>query len=248
MAKTGKRRRAKSGPGDPGKSFGHGTNPLPPEDSERRCVATSKGSGKRCQNWAIRGGTVCRFHGGASGHVKRAAERRLQEADARATMESEVEREMITLGLPRDVEPAIAIMEELHRCAGHVAWLGTIVAQIDQDSITRGVSKIVRNPDGTQRTEVDAGVNIWVKIYQDERDRLARVAKIAIEAGIAERAVRVAEMQAEMMAGAIRRILERLGVADDPDAPVIVREELTRLGSSETVNGSATLVSSGGKH
>lgn len=43
------------------------------------CHATSKHSGKPCTKPAIPGGKVCRYHGGASGHVKRAAALRLQE-------------------------------------------------------------------------------------------------------------------------------------------------------------------------
>src|ERR671933_172565 len=32
-----------------------------------RCTATSKRSGTRCRNWAVRGRSVCRMHGGAPG-------------------------------------------------------------------------------------------------------------------------------------------------------------------------------------
>ena len=42
----------------------------------RRCVATKR-TGERCRNWAIRGATVCRYHGGSTRHIKRAAAQRL---------------------------------------------------------------------------------------------------------------------------------------------------------------------------
>ena len=32
-----------------------------------RCTATSKRSGTQCRNWAVRGRSVCRMHGGAPG-------------------------------------------------------------------------------------------------------------------------------------------------------------------------------------
>ncbi|MCT7365936.1 hypothetical protein [Mycolicibacterium llatzerense] len=46
---------------------------------ERRCVAHKK-NGDRCRKFAIEGATVCRVHGGASGHVRRAAKARLDNA------------------------------------------------------------------------------------------------------------------------------------------------------------------------
>lgn len=50
-----------------------------PEVQERRCVA-HKSNGDRCLKAAIKGATVCRTHGGATRHVKRAARARLENA------------------------------------------------------------------------------------------------------------------------------------------------------------------------
>lgn len=43
-----------------------------------KCTAKSKRSGKRCTQYAIAGGTVCRFHGGSAPQVKRKAAERLE--------------------------------------------------------------------------------------------------------------------------------------------------------------------------
>lgn len=51
-----------------------------------RCVAHKK-SGEQCRRLAIKGATVCRVHGGASGHVKRAARARLENAADRMAKE-----------------------------------------------------------------------------------------------------------------------------------------------------------------
>lgn len=50
-----------------------------PEVQANRCVAHKK-TGERCKNAAILGATVCRFHGGAAPHVKRAARARIENA------------------------------------------------------------------------------------------------------------------------------------------------------------------------
>ena len=41
-----------------------------------RCRANAQQAGRPCANWAIRGGFVCRMHGGAAPQVRAAAERR----------------------------------------------------------------------------------------------------------------------------------------------------------------------------
>ncbi len=45
-----------------------------------QCNATSKQSKARCRNGSIPGGSVCRFHGGATPVVKAKAELRIKEA------------------------------------------------------------------------------------------------------------------------------------------------------------------------
>jgi hypothetical protein len=49
-----------------------------------RCKATSKQSGKPCGRYAIPGGTVCYWHGGAAPQVKQAAMARLEAFQDRA--------------------------------------------------------------------------------------------------------------------------------------------------------------------
>lgn len=46
------------------------------EPQRRKCSAHNKQTGDPCGNWAIKGGTVCRYHGGSAPQVKAAAARR----------------------------------------------------------------------------------------------------------------------------------------------------------------------------
>src|SRR5690348_9689206 len=48
------------------------------KNPERRCTAKSQRTGERCKAAAIKGGTVCRVHGGAAKQVQKAAKERLQ--------------------------------------------------------------------------------------------------------------------------------------------------------------------------
>src|SRR6266704_1675227 len=55
----------------------------PNMDPSKRCVATVKSTGERCQRARVPGATVCSTHGGSIGRVKDAARRRLEEQNAR---------------------------------------------------------------------------------------------------------------------------------------------------------------------
>lgn len=163
----------------------------------------------------------CKLHGGSTpNHV--AAAQREQAADA-----------VQTLGLPRDVEPHEALLEEVHRAAGHVAWLAGVVAELEKQQVVHGITRTVQMPDGTRSVEARAALNVWVKLYQEERDRLTRVAKVAIDAGVAERQVRLAERQAQQLAEVIRAVLTDLGHdLEDPDVRKVVRLRLIEGGKA----------------
>lgn len=53
---------------------------VPALDNPRRCHATNKQTGERCGNWSIRGGTICKYHGGSAPQVKAKAQQRLEAA------------------------------------------------------------------------------------------------------------------------------------------------------------------------
>lgn len=151
---------------------------------------------------------TCKRHGGATRNARTHA----------ATIEAE--RQVATLGLPRDIDPHQALLEEVQRTAGHVAWLGQLVAQLEQDDL-----KQYQRKDGLL-WEAPA---VWVRLYQEERHHLVVAAKAAIAGGVAERQVRIAEQQATLFAQAITGILKELGVYDHPQAPDVVRRHLTLL-------------------
>jgi hypothetical protein len=114
-------------------------------------------------------------------------------------------------GLPREVEPHEALLEEVWRTAGHVEWLGGVIGELEPKQLVHGITKTVQFRDGTRTVEARAAINLWVKLYQEERDRLVRAAKAAIDAGVAERQVRLAEEQAQQLARVIMAVLSDLG-------------------------------------
>ncbi len=66
---------------------------------------------------------------------------------------------------------------------------------------------------------------LYEELYGEWVDRAAKHAKLALDAGIADRQVRVAEQQGQLMAVALRTILDGLGLtkAQQDRAPQLVR-------------------------
>lgn len=210
----------------------------------RYCGARKKqgpGTCRRPAGWGTPYKTGrCKLHGGATRtHRQKAAREAAAEAVA-------------TYGLPRELDPHEALLEEVYRTAGHVAWLGQVVAGLEREQLVEGVTKQSRTvplpgregsdrPDGdegkqadvnagSERTEIATAISVWVRLYQQERDRLVRVAKAALDAGVAERQVQIAEQQATLFAAAIRAIVIDLGIdpASKP-ARAAFRKHLTLI-------------------
>lgn len=168
----------------------------------------------------------CKFHGGASpNHMIAVYKRRAREAVA-------------TFGLPREVDPHTALLEEVYRSAGHVAWLGTRIAELGEDDLVWGSTKEVAEEGfagaSVKRTEA-AAVNVWLRLYKEERAHLVSVCKTAIDCGIAERQVKLAEGQGQMLADVIERVFAELGV------------DVTATAVRETVRRHLSLVSEEGR-
>lgn len=133
-------------------------------------------------------------------------------------------------GLPVDTDPHQALADELHRTAGHVAWLQLQVAELDRERLTGPVGG---GPESYPRYEP----NVLITMYQTERAHLVRVAKTCIEAGIEERRVRMIEQRGQLLAGLIGNILADLGVSKHPDAPRVVRSRLHELAALTNETG-----------
>lgn len=195
-------------------------------DPAKHCGGKKKqGRGKctRPKGWGTKhpGRGKCKLHGGSTKSHQAAAEREA------------AEEAVVTYGLPLEIDPLQALLEEVYRTAGHVAWLNQVIRGLEQDNLTRGVTKTVQLPDGTKRIEAGAGLSVWVGLYQSERAHLAKVAKAAVDAGIEERLVHIAEEQAKQLASVIRAIVAALGHdPEDEEVRKVVRLHLVQGGKA----------------
>ena len=126
---------------------------------------------------------------------------------------TEAQRRMVRFGEPIHLHPNEALLSMLHLSSGHVAWLREEITAMD---------------------DVGSFENqVIVSLYAEERDRLTRVARHCLDAGIAERQVKLAESYGSQIAGVLRRIFEdedlHLTVGQRERLPMLVRRHLAQL-------------------
>jgi hypothetical protein len=174
----------------------------------------SKRTGQRCRQWAMHGLSVCWRHGGAASQVKARGAQRVAQWTAR--------RELVRLGAAVDVHPIDALLEMVREAAGNVAFLRGRVSELDQQA---GLVALPSDADQLFRAEGiygpdhqgDGKRHILVAMYDEERDRLAKFAKLALDAGVDEKLVRIAEAQGQQLAGVVRAAV-RAAAADGEQA------------------------------
>lgn len=194
-----------------------------------KTIPACKGHKKRnrgggpCGAPRMTGQEICYMHGGANPGAIAAAEKRMAERDIILSAEA--------FGLGLDLPPVDAheaLLSELQRTHASVAWLGAVVADLEQGEIMWGMART--KSDGVDRgTTYEAGLNMWVKMWQQERDRLVAVAAACARAGIDERRTLIVESQARALAGVVQRILNAMyeslvGLLGEQDAARVVLE------------------------
>jgi hypothetical protein len=209
-----------------------GVSLLPRKRQAIKCTG-HKANGDPCGKWAMTGQLVCDTCGGRAPQAKAKAVERVTEQKALRAVE--------TYGLPRDISPTDALLEEVRYTAGHVAWLRERVAELEQADLVWGMTeqaeKHATEFSGTDTTYA-AKPNVWLELYMRERKHLVEVTKAAISVGIEERRVRLAEAQGSLLNDVIKRILARLSLTPDQRGllPVVVPEELRRAAAMAAAN------------
>lgn len=85
-------------------------------DENRRCTATAKSTGERCQRPAIKGGNVCYQHGGAASQVQEKAQERLDKmADSVTADMQDVIEDLVDLYNESPPEAKAEIARELRQ-------------------------------------------------------------------------------------------------------------------------------------
>lgn len=157
-------------------------------DPDGRCTATAKNSGQRCKRSVPPGFTVCKWHGGATPNVKRAAAERVAMGQARTAIGK------------MSIEPTDDPISELQRIAGETVAL--------KDHLRRHVEKLssIRYRAETEQTRAE--LTCYMTALRDCTSVLTSLARLNLD----ERAVRIKEAQAVMIRSAVDRALREAGL------------------------------------
>jgi hypothetical protein len=177
--------------------------------------------GSQCQAYPVRGALVCSVHGGRAPQV---------------AAKAKVRAELQSWGLDA---PTVDPGETLLRLVSQSAARAERYARELFD-------KLADDEDGALRKALVA--DVWIvdlegeahkageyvralaKLEADERDRCANFCRIAIAAGLAERQVRLAERQGQMIAEVLRTVMgdPELGLSEAQKAalPAVARRAL----------------------
>lgn len=194
--------------------------------------------GAPCRQPPVASG-VCHYHGGRSPHVQAAAKRRRQAAALAATVAEIAEQFDI-----QDTDPTSALHEALDTTCRMVATLEFLVGQLSPAAVT--TEHPVEDKDGkvigtAEQMERDGGLYMPTQsgmaphpltvMLADWTKQKAHVSKAALDAGISERQVRVAEATAGQFIAAIRTILDGLGLtaAQQQLVPQLVRTAMQAI-------------------
>jgi hypothetical protein len=193
--------------------------------SAEKCNGTNR-QGNPCENWPVRGATVCRMHGGKAPQVVRAAGARAARLAAHAAAERMVARAGV------DVDPIEHLLESLHRAAALVEVWGTMVAAIDAHAEDQAqgnggmrgqlgyyelnaddrdeLGVVSYDPLLTLNRHGEAQIHPYVAEYNAALDRRAKYAKLCIDAGVAQAQVELQERQVQLAARAFEAMLDDL--------------------------------------
>ena len=180
---------------------------------DKRCVAKSKASGKRCNSWAIEGGTVCYMHGGASPIVKAAAQQRVHAQRIAASAQATLAHEGIS--------PVEDPLEELGRLASASnALMQALGARVNALSDLEHFD-----------AKNSPAIKAEVQMYERAMDRTHRLLDSLVKHGYTEREIKIQETQVMLVSGVIKRVLSALGLSAEQqkNAQVLLATEFRQL-------------------
>jgi len=140
------------------------------------------------------------------------------------------------------VDPREALLDVVHQAFTYKDALQYLINDLDEKDI-EGIGKMMLVPSGVEgvgdiQVPHAGGAKsvVRMKLFEAALDRCARVSKMALDAGIEERYVKLAERQSEIVAEVIRASVR--GLPEDMAMQVITNaaNEL-RFRSAQPVNG-----------
>jgi hypothetical protein len=139
------------------------------------------------------------------------------DSESKNTLKSWLERvDDRFMGSPIDVHPHEALLHALRVTAGEVAYCDEQIRKLQEDELFERPAETyyAQMPSGAWQLieeKRDAEViSRWVQLRDGSLDRMAKYSKMALDVGIEERTVQLAERQAELVTRFFESVLDEL--------------------------------------
>jgi hypothetical protein len=210
-------------------------------DWDGKCCAERKNGGGRCRGNAMTGQIVCRLHGGQSEQARAGAAGRLHQVAIRGQVADMLDKyeELV----PDGMDPLTGLLEVVTRTWLMVRVYGDLVAGLATHSTAE--VELVQVGEGRTATDVtitepalidpnhlgDLRTNPLVRDYREWIAAHAKACKLALDAGVEERQVRLAEQQAQGIVTAVQAALDALELTPEQadKAPAVVANLLSAV-------------------
>jgi len=160
---------------------------------EPRCTAWCKARDARCKNRPMRGGRVCRVHGGAAGQVRAAAQRRLQVQAVEAEVANELAFQSIE-GVTNPLEAMSQLAAEVQATSEALAARVNALNAIRYSAVGSGTEQV--------RAEMT--------LLGQYQDRTARLLDMMIRSGFDNRKLLLDEHIAKASGALLGKFLDEL--------------------------------------
>lgn len=163
----------------------------------------------------------CKLHGGVG----------------QKTYEEQAQVALNTFGKPKVINAIEALEDELYRTAGHVEWLGMVVANLEANvshGNSAGSDGEVMKREGLFDYQRSANgllwrePSVWVKMYESERKHLVVVAGHLVKLGVDKKRLDVLRSRGTQMVVIFQQVLgdDRLALTEEQKnaVPELIRE------------------------
>ena len=189
----------------------------------RKCKGRNR-QGSPCQKWPVKGALVCELHGGKAPQVA-----------ARA----KIRAELMSWGLDAPtVDPGQTLLRLVSQSAARAErYALELFAKLgdDEDGSLKAalVAEIWVPAESGEKYRAGEYIRALAQLEAQERDRCANFCRIAIAAGLAERQVRIAEQQGQLLATILRQIIgdDQLALSAEQRTvlPAVIRRHVAEL-------------------
>jgi hypothetical protein len=126
----------------------------------------------------------CKYHGGSTSSHKKAA------------LDLEAARQMVTLGDAIEMEPTQSLLLLHHKACGHVAWAAQRIAGMTDEELASREGEVI------------------MRLYDRERDRLARIAETCVRSGVRAEQLKVEQDKIDTIVQFFDAILGQLNLTE----------------------------------